>query len=277
MSARRLITTADDFGISPEVNEAVVQACREGILRFASLMPDAPAAAEAAEAAHALPGLGVGVHLTLCAEAPAAWGLRLLGDARAREELEDRLASQIERFLSFGLKPTHLDSHFNAHVHPAAFPAVLRLARRFGVPRLRWPGGELGISLAYAWADWRRALTRSPVRGQSPAPLAAQFLLSGAYGALGLGSRWRAGEVRLTRAFGMLHSGMMTEDYAVWLLRRLPEGTTEIYFHPSLDPVPDEGLPTTSHRSVAELLTLLSPRVRQTLREEGIELLAAGR
>ncbi|MBI5239500.1 MAG: ChbG/HpnK family deacetylase [Elusimicrobia bacterium] len=260
MSRRILITTADDFGASAEVNEAVVQACREGVLRFASLMAEAPAAEAAAEAARALPGLGVGVHLVLCETSPAAWGLRLAADAQARRELEGRLTAQVERALSFGIKPTHLDSHFNAHVHPAAFPIVLRLARRFAVPRVRWPEGELGPSLAYSRAGGLR-----------------QALLAGTYGALGLASRWRAGGVSLTRAFGMLRSGMMTEDYALWLLRRLPEGTTEMYFHPSLEPAPEAGLPTPSHRSAAELRTLLSPRVRQTLREEGIELLAAAR
>lgn len=266
MTIRRLITTADDFGASPEVNEAVLQACRDGILRFASLMPEAPAAEAAAQAARALPGLGVGVHLTLCEADPAAWGLRLAADPRARRELEGRLTAQVERVISLGIKPTHLDSHFNIHVHPAAFPIVLRLARRYGVPRVRWPGGELGPSLAYAWAG-----------GPGRPPLLAQFLLAGAYGALGLASKWRAGGVSLIRAFGMLHSGMMTEDYAAWLLRRLPTGTTEVYFHPSLEPVPETGLPTASHRSAAELQTLLSPRLRQVLREEGIELLSSGR
>ena len=275
MSPRQLITTADDFGASPEVNEAVIQAHREGVLRFASLMVDAPAAAEAAQAARALPGLGVGVHLVLCEAQPAAWGLRLAGDREARRELEVRMNAQVERFLSLGLVPTHLDSHFNAHVHPAAFPAALRLARRFGIPRIRWPAGELGPSLAYAWEDWRALLTGSPVRSQSPAPLWPQLLLCGAYGTLGLASKWRAGDLSLTRAFGMLHSGMMTEDYVVWLLRRLPQGVTEMYFHPSLEPASGDGTPTPSHRSLTELLTLLSPRVRQTLREEGIQLLGA--
>ena len=38
MSAPRLIVTADDFGASREVNEAVELAFREGVLRAASLL-----------------------------------------------------------------------------------------------------------------------------------------------------------------------------------------------------------------------------------------------
>jgi hypothetical protein len=114
----------------------------------------------------------------------------------------------------------------------------------------------------------------APAPDRSPALIGRQLLLAGAYGALGLASRRRTGRL-FTRAFGMLRSGMMTEDYVVWLLRRLPQGVTEIYFHPSLEPASGDGGPTPSHRSSAELLTLLSPRVRQTLQEEGIGLLRA--
>ncbi len=276
MSPRQLVTTADDFGVSPEVNAAVLQANRDGVLGFASLMVDAPAAEEATKAARLCPGLGVGVHLVLCESDPAAWGLRLLGDSQARGEIEALMCGQIMRFLALGLAPTHLDSHFNAHVHPAVFPAVLRLARRFGIPRIRWPAGELGPSLAYAFADWRALVTGSPVRNQSPAPIMPQLLLSCAYGALGLASRRQARDLSLTRAFGMLHSGMMTEDYVIWLLRRLPQGVSEIYFHPSLETACD-GEPTPTHRSSTELSALISPRVRQTLQEEGIQLLSAAR
>ena len=272
---RQLITTADDFGASLEVNAAVIQAHREGVLNFASLMVDAPAAAEAAAAARSCPGLGVGVHLVLCEEDPAAWGLRLVGDGQARGRVEALMCGQVERFLALGLVPTHLDSHFNAHVHPAVFPAVLRLARRFAIPRIRWPAGELGPSLAYAWTHWRAVLTGSPVPDRSPAPVGRHLLLSGAYGALRLALRWRSDDLSLTQAFGMLHSGMMTEDYVVWLLRRLPRGVTEIYFHPSSEPASGDAGPTPTHRSSAELLTLLSPRVRQILQEEGIRLVPA--
>ncbi len=39
---KRLVVTADDFGLSTEVNEAVEQAHREGILTTASLMVRLP-------------------------------------------------------------------------------------------------------------------------------------------------------------------------------------------------------------------------------------------
>ena len=62
---RSLIVTADDFGLSHEVNAAVVQAHRDGILTAASLMV-AGSADEAAAIAHDHPNLDVGLHLTVC-------------------------------------------------------------------------------------------------------------------------------------------------------------------------------------------------------------------
>ncbi len=41
-SAKRLVVTSDDFGLSPQVNDAVERAHRDGILTAASLMVSAP-------------------------------------------------------------------------------------------------------------------------------------------------------------------------------------------------------------------------------------------
>ena len=62
---KRLVVTADDFGLSLEVNEAVEQAHRDGILTAASLMVSAPAAADAVARARRMPSLRVGLHLVL--------------------------------------------------------------------------------------------------------------------------------------------------------------------------------------------------------------------
>jgi len=263
---RILITTADDFGASRGVNDAVVRAHQEGVLRFASLMVDGPAAEDAAARARGLPGLGVGVHLVLCDSAPASWGLRLVLDRSGRRRMEENLAGQIERFLGFGLIPTHLDSHCHAHVHPAVFPVMARLAQCYGIGRIRWPAGELGPSLAYANTDG--------AGGYSPLSALRQAALAGTFAGLGLFLKWTARGVSMPRCYGLLRSGMMTEDYVLWLLRRLPEGTTEIYFHPSSEPAAQvRGRPTPTHRSITELLTLSSPRVKQVIQEERIDLL----
>ena len=62
---RWVLLTADDFGLSEGVNEAVERAYRDGVLGAASLMVAGPAAADAVRRARALPGLRVGLHLVV--------------------------------------------------------------------------------------------------------------------------------------------------------------------------------------------------------------------
>jgi predicted glycoside hydrolase/deacetylase ChbG (UPF0249 family) len=257
---RTLIVTADDFGDTPDVNAAVRRAYKEGILRFASLMALRPAAAEAAEIARELPGLGVGLHVELCAEEPEKAGLRYAFDARARRGLEGELRRQIEALLALGVVPTHVDGHMNVHVHPVVFPALCRLAREYRIPRVRLPSGELAAYRAFPGAD----------RLGSASALAATFA------AMGLWVRGAAQGLEVPRTWGLLRSGRMSEDYVVWLLGRLPEGATELYFHPTADPASRSGeRPTPTHQSVSELETLLSPRVRRALEASGAELASA--
>src|SRR5262245_35780983 len=79
MSERRLIITGDDFGMSVEVNEAVEEAHRRGVLTSASLVVTGDAAADAIARARRMPELGVGLHLALV-HAPAALGKEQVAD-----------------------------------------------------------------------------------------------------------------------------------------------------------------------------------------------------
>ncbi len=261
MSGKALIVNADDFGDNPAVNEAVLRAYRHGVLRFASLMVLRPAAAAAARLATENPGLGVGLHLELCADAPQEAGLRYFFSPKARAGLEGEIRRQIEALLAFGIAPTHVDGHINVHVHPVVFPVLCRLAREYRIPRVRLPSGEIGPSLSCPDLE----------------PVTPRLALAGVFGAMGAWVRPAAGGLQVPATWGLLRSGRMSEDYVVWLLGRLPEGVTELYFHPSADPataIPD-GRPTPSHQSWSELQTLLSPRVAAALEESGARLVSA--
>lgn len=256
---RRLIVTADDFGDTPEVNAAVIRAHDAGLLRFASLLALRPAAKEAARLARARPGLGVGLHLELCASEPEKAGWRYFFDARARAGLEGEIRAQLEAMLALGLKPTHIDGHMNVHVHPVVFPALCRLAREYGIARVRLPSGE-----------WEA------LKGFPEAERPATALLAGVFGALGAWVAPAAAGLETPPSWGLLRSGLMKEDYVLWLLARLPEGTTELYFHPTTDEnLRATDAPTSSHQSVTELETLLSPRIRLALEERCVELVSS--
>lgn len=282
---KRLIVTADDLGISPAVNEAVVRAYRDGILRFASLMVAEDAAKDAVERVRReCPGLGLGLHLVLCsgraasAESagrlagsdgtfspdPVACGLRYFFDRSLAGPIERELRAQFERYLAFGLRPGHVDGHLNIHVHPVVFPIAARLAAEYSFGRIRLPGGELSCGLRHSRPRW---WPKQLVEG-------AVFAALRAY----LGRAHARPQVAIAdRTYGLLRSGLMGERYVLAALESLPEGVSELYFHPSSDPktaVDDE--PAPGHHSVSELRSLVSPAVRRKIESLGIELLGDG-
>lgn len=155
----KLIVNADDFGYSPGINYGIISAWRDGIVSSASMMVNLPGFRHAVELAKAHPGLGVGVHLVLTCGRPVADAATTLTDESGRfrsyeeavavaaaDEVEREWAAQIERFLSTGLSPTHLDSHHHVHGAPQLFPVFLRLAERYGLP-IRRP--DLRGSVSY--------------------------------------------------------------------------------------------------------------------------------
>jgi chitin disaccharide deacetylase len=133
--SRLLIINADDFGMYPSVNTAVLQSIENGIAGSCSLMPPCPGARQALQLLQERPHIRFGIHLTLvCDFASYRWqpmaaaekvpslldgnGRMFSPDAKAQllaqaqlDEVELELRSQIEAVLATGLTPTHLDWH----------------------------------------------------------------------------------------------------------------------------------------------------------------------
>ncbi len=219
MQARRLILTADDFGRSPAVNAAIERWFRAGALTQASLMVHEPAAAEAAAMASALPGLQIGLHLTLCDGTshdgtplpctPLRAGLRYAFRPSARRALEREIEAQFARFLAFGLPPTHWDGHAHLHLHPVVMALTLPIAKRHGFTFTR--------------------LVREP-RPRGVVPRIFQWLSTRAIPALRT-----AGIDFADRVFGLRQSGRMDRAAVAEALEHAREGVTEIYFHPGAE------------------------------------------
>jgi len=127
-SFRHVIVTADDFGLDLAINEAVEQAFTGGVLTAASLMVGQPASGDAVERARRLPGLRVGLHVTLTGARPtlapqrlpdlvdaagrlpvnlAALGWRLAASPRARRQAEQEIGAQFQAFADTGLALDH--------------------------------------------------------------------------------------------------------------------------------------------------------------------------
>ena len=278
---RRLIVTADDFGLCSGINRGVAAAFREGIVTRASLTPTGEAFDDAVALARSTPGLAIGVHLALTEERPVCVPARvrtLLGpegrflkDYQALAlrgarggidgiELEREVRAQIERVLNAGLRPGHLDSHCHVGVMPSCFQMMIQLAREYRIPYLRLPVGPLSLE-----------------PGDLPRPRLAlrSLLLAGVESwARRLKGRLPAAEVRCAdHVVGLLHSGALNKHRLLDILRRLPDGDTELVCHPGqADRTARERYGHWRYDWDSELHALTDPEVREFISRESIRL-----
>ena len=164
--SRRIILTADDFGLSESVNEGVERAHREGMLTSASLMVAGPAAEDAVRRARALPSLRVGLHLVVI-EGPAVlpraripdlvddrgWfpsdqlrlGLNYFFRPRVRAQLAAEIRAQFAAFAATGLTLDHADAHKHMHLHPTVGRMMIDIGREYGLRAVRVPAEPPGV------------------------------------------------------------------------------------------------------------------------------------
>jgi hopanoid biosynthesis associated protein HpnK len=253
--------TADDFGLTDSVNEAVERAHKYGVLNQASLMVGAPAARDAVRRSKTMPSLKTGLHLVLVdgesllghkklphitladgrfPATQAALGVKYFVSPQARAELRAEIRAQFAAYADTGLPLHHADAHKHMHLHPTVARYMIEIGQEFGLTRIRIPAeppailrrcGEkpvLGDHALYAWTRLLRAQAK------------------------------KAGLQTTDHVFGLKWSGHMTLDRVQTLLTHLPNGRSEIYFHPATcrDETLKNLMPSYAHE--AELNTLLS-------------------
>ena len=266
MSPRKqLVVNADDFGFTPDVNEGIVEAHRDGILTATTLMANGAAFEDAVRLARQTPTLDVGCHLVLVSGSSPLTGkpypltvARLMA-AMARRQIRvyDELAAQVRRTVDAGIQPTHLDTHKHTHLAPPVLDAVARLAEEFGI---RWVRRPFDLPL-------------TTLKGTVPM---VKRMTSGSLGFL----RSRFHRVlerhgcRTTGHFaGFQMTGRLRTAELVELLGMLPAGSTELMVHPGRCREPLRQARTRLKESREwELEALLAPETRQALQRHAIEL-----
>lgn len=246
-------------------------------MRSASLMVAAPAFEDAIERARRLPNLGVGLHVVLVAGHPVlppgqipdlvdergefltdlvAAGFKFFFHPRIRRQLEAEIRAQFERFAATGLRLDHVDAQCHMHVHPTIFAMLLRVGKEFGVPGIRLPREPFLLSYRAAGnAGFGKRLGNS--------------LLTEPWLAL-MRSRARgAGIACNDYAFGVNDPGAMTEDRVVAMIDALPDGITELLFHPATGPFAGADAGTERFEWAAELAALTGTRVRDAIARRG--------
>ncbi len=142
-----LVINADDFGYSKGVNLGIIEAYQNGVVTSTTMMTNMPEAEHAAAFALQNQGLGVGIHLVLDCGSPVHANVPSLVNGNGRfhkidgliqvaelSDIEKEFSSQIEKFHSFGLVPTHLDSHHHVHGHEKIYPVIKKIAEYYRLP-----------------------------------------------------------------------------------------------------------------------------------------------
>jgi len=250
--------------LAPEVNEAVETAHATGILSAASLMVNGPAVEDAIARARRMPTLRVGLHLVLVDGAPllprdhvpdlldangtlrtdlVKLGAEVFVRSETRRQLAAEIAAQFEAYEATGLRLDHVNAHHHFHVHPTITTLILDIGQRFGLRAVRVPAEPTRV-LA------RIESTAKPHRNWGVAPWMAL-----------LRRRVRArGLTAADQVFGVAWSGAMTEARVGAILQNLPEGSTEIYFHPATVDRFRGGV--AGYRYADELAALIAPRIK---------------
>jgi hopanoid biosynthesis associated protein HpnK len=275
---RLAVINGDDFGFSPEVNRAIIQAHEQGVLTSTSLMVTGDAFQEAVELARSHPQLAVGLHLVLvCGRAalspgtilhltndmgqfsnnPTQAGLRYQFDPAARQELQREIRAQLEKFRQTGLPLSHVDGHLHLHCHPVVLQILIDFADEFGIPLIRLPSEELDFTLK---------LDRSALFSK-----ATGWWIFNQLRRHGERQLQSAGIGYVDKVYGLLRSGTITEPYLLGLIPQIQADIIEIYAHPAASTTGELGNDLLGS-GAKELEALLSDKVRQSLTEQGFEL-----
>jgi hopanoid biosynthesis associated protein HpnK len=277
-TSTRLIVHADDFGLAEAVNAGIIEAHDRGIVTSVSLMATGPAFDHAVALARSRPKLDVGVHLVLTEHRPltgasvpslvdAAGRFPLhathlarkrLGGAISLAEVRTELDAQIRRVREAGVAVSHLDGHQHVHVFPGVAKIVAELAAAHGIRAVRYPAESVK---SYMLRD-PRYLKR----------VVEQVAL-----ALACANSPLKGLRRCDEFVGFYFGGRLDEANLARVLAGLPAGrTVELMCHPGGEGVhADDWQYAYWHYAwVAERDALTSPRIRELVAAQGIELVS---
>jgi predicted glycoside hydrolase/deacetylase ChbG (UPF0249 family) len=277
VSRIRLIINADDLGLAESVNRGILETMESGVVTSASLMVNMPARDDAIRRLREARARGldvsIGLHFNIVTGTPIS-ACRSLVDSRSGQflplhaltwrafarrvkqhdvagELEAQLRHAENLLSQVGMRVTHIDSHRHAHCLPAIFEVVLRVARERGIGHVRHP------------IESARTLLGRPL-----AILPSQILR------LVLSTRAPLDDVGFA-GFALMGSSALDRDLER-LLRRLPEGTTELVVHAGYDSPELAALDPYRAPREREVRALTSPALRDLLRRLGAKLIHFG-
>jgi chitin disaccharide deacetylase len=234
-------------------------------------MVNGAAVDDAVARARRLPSLRVGLHLVLVdgesalppgqipdlvdAQGRLRTDMFVVGSSiflrsSVRRQLAAEIEAQFTAYRATGLSLDHVNAHHHFHLHPTVGAMVLAIGQRYGMSAVRVPWECPGM------------LTRI-----EPSVRHRRNRLAGPWSATLRMRLRRRGLTAPDQVLGIAWSGAMSEERVAGILRHLPDGITEIYFHPAT--VDSFAGAASGYRYAEELAALTAPAVKALLRATG--------
>ena len=177
-----------------------------------------------------------------------------------RRQLESEIRAQFDAFRNTGLHLDHVNAHNHFHLHPTVFNLLLKVGRDYGLKSVRFPHEPPLVS----WRCSKKDLL----------PKLANYLFLAPWMSL-MKKRLMNENLHFNDfIFGMAESGAMTADLVLRILGRLPEGVTEIYFHPSMHRCLEIDHTMPNYRHEEEFDALVNEHLRKKFQALSIQRIA---
>ncbi|HUQ49144.1 MAG TPA: ChbG/HpnK family deacetylase [Terriglobales bacterium] len=283
---RRLIINADDFGLTPGVNQSIIECHGAGTVTSATLMASSSAYDDAVAKAKLHPSLRVGCHVTLVDSTPllptlqvstllaprqqdfrqgiAGFAATALCNKLSPDQITAEATAQFRKIQNSGIELTHFDTHKHTHMFPKVIKALLQAAKDCGIRAVRNPFVPLKALIFANFVRRPRLWVRySQVRALR------RFEESFHREVISAGLQTTQG------TFGIIATGFLDHRLFNAIIGSIPPGDWELVCHPGYNDA-DLGKVSTRLRAsrAEELKVLTSPEAADTLKKHDIRLIS---
>jgi hopanoid biosynthesis associated protein HpnK len=171
-------------------------------------------------------------------------GFRYAFSGQVRAQLAREIRAQFDAFAATGLALDHANAHKHMQLHPVVGQMMLDIGKEFGLGAVRVPAERPARGVASSFGDRALCAWTGLFRWQAR----------------------RAGMLTNDFVLGLGASGHMTPALVQRLVDTLPDGLTELYFHPATgqDEILRRHMPSYEH--TAEFHALLETQVPPDVR-----------
>jgi predicted glycoside hydrolase/deacetylase ChbG (UPF0249 family) len=272
---RAVIIHTDDIGMCQSSVAAYADLWKAGVISSGAVMVPCSWAPAAAAFARETPEADLGVHITITCEYPTyRWGpissrepSTGLMDAEgffprtsaavqasaSVEAVRNEMEAQIQRAISWGIDPTHIDTHMGSVAHPKFMLDYVNLAMQYKLPPMIFRLDKAGWKLAH------HSIT------DELAEKAAQLVL-------------QLEEMGLPMLDGIASLELDADpttrmEQAKAVFRQLPVGITHFIIHPSKETPELKAIAPDWQCRVADYQTFLRSEIRDFLNEIGVHVI----